>query len=68
MLAISYIKERNDMAYKINDDCTNCAACVTECPVDAISETDGKYVIDEATCADCGACVGVCPVDAIVPA
>ena len=59
-------KERYRMAYKIiKEDCTNCAACVSECPVDAISEKDGTYVIDEATCAACGACVGVCPTDAI---
>ncbi|HOJ36563.1 MAG TPA: 4Fe-4S binding protein, partial [Clostridiales bacterium] len=38
--------------------------CVDSCPVDAISEGDGIYVIDPETCIDCGACAGVCPVDA----
>ena len=55
------------MAYTINDDCINCGVCVPECPVDCISEGDGKYVISD-DCIDCGVCVGVCPVDAIVQA
>ncbi len=52
------------MAYKISDECIACGACEAECPVDAISEGDGKYVIDSETCIDCGSCSGVCPVDA----
>ena len=38
------------MAYKISDDCISCGACAAECPVEAISEGDTKYVIDEDTC------------------
>lgn len=34
------------MAYKISDDCIACGACESECPVGAISEQDGKMVID----------------------
>ncbi len=49
------------MAYIINDECINCGSCESECPVSAISEGDGKYVIDEGTCIDCGACAGVLP-------
>ncbi|MBP1534041.1 MAG: 4Fe-4S binding protein [Ruminococcus sp.] len=52
------------MAYKINDDCIGCGACAGECPVGAISEADGKCVIDASACLDCGACAGVCPVGA----
>ncbi len=52
------------MAYKINDTCIGCGACVGECPVDAISEGT-PYEIDPATCIDCGACAAVCPVSAI---
>ncbi|MGM0442971.1 MAG: 4Fe-4S binding protein [Fibrobacterota bacterium] len=55
------------MAHVINDDCLSCGACEPECPVSAISEGDGKYVIDADTCTDCGACVEVCPADAISP-
>ena len=34
------------MAYVISDECIACGACAAECPVNAISEGDGKYVID----------------------
>ena len=54
------------MAYKINDDCIACGACAAECPVEAITEGDGKFVIDADTCIDCGSCAGACPVDAPV--
>ncbi|MFO7948904.1 MAG: 4Fe-4S binding protein [Candidatus Fermentibacteraceae bacterium] len=53
------------MAYKITDACISCGMCEGECPVDAISEGDERYVIDGEKCIDCGACAAVCPVDAI---
>jgi len=53
------------MAHKIDDACVSCGACVADCPVDAISEKDGLYIIDPDACTDCGACVGSCPADAI---
>jgi ferredoxin len=52
------------MAYTISEECISCGACVDVCPVSAISEGEGKYVIDAATCIDCGACADTCPVDA----
>ena len=52
------------MAYTINEECINCGACVSECPVNCIAAGDDKYVIDANECIDCGACAGVCPVDA----
>ena len=55
------------MAYLINDDCISCGACEAECPTNAISEGDAKYVIDASGCIDCGACVDSCPVEAIKP-
>ena len=54
------------MAFKITDDCIACGACAADCPVDAISEGDGKFVIDADTCIDCGNCAENCPVDAPV--
>lgn len=56
------------MAYFINDECLGCGACEAECPVSAISEKDGKYVINADECIDCGACAGACPVGAPNPA
>lgn len=52
------------MAYVINEECISCGACEGECPVGAISEADGKFVIDAEKCIDCGACADVCPVGA----
>ncbi len=53
------------MAHKINDECINCGACDSSCPVEAISEQNDKRVIDAEKCTDCGACVDTCPVEAI---
>jgi len=58
-------EEEYSMAYTINDECINCAACADTCPVDAISEQGDVHVIDAALCTDCGACVDSCPVAAI---
>ena len=52
------------MAYKISEDCIACGACAPECPVEAISEGDGVYVIYDDKCIDCGACADSCPVGA----
>ena len=57
-------KEATKMADAISDDCISCGACAAECPVEAISEGDGKYVIDADTCIECGACADACPVGA----
>lgn len=55
------------MAYKITDECIACGACQSECPVGAISEKDGKMVINSEECIECGACASTCPVDAPKP-
>ena len=52
------------MAYKISDDCISCGACAAECPVECISEGDGKYEIDASACIECGNCAQVCPGEA----
>ncbi len=54
------------MAYKITHACISCGACAADCPVEAISEGDGIYVIDADKCIGCGACEGSCPVGAPV--
>ncbi len=55
------------MAYSISDDCISCGACEAECPVNAISAGDSKYIIDGDACIDCGSCANVCPVEAPQP-
>lgn len=56
------------MARVINDNCICCGACADMCPVGAISEGDGKYVVNADECIDCGACEDGCPTGAIVEA
>ncbi len=53
------------MAHVISDECIMCGACAAVCPVSAISEGDGKYVVDPDVCIDCGACEDGCPTGAI---
>ena len=53
------------MAYKISDACISCGSCAAQCPVEAISEGDGQFVIDADTCIECGACADQFPVEAI---
>ena len=55
------------MAYQMSDDCIACGSFAAGCPVGAISEGDGKYVIDADACIDCGSCQGACPVGAPQP-
>ncbi len=52
------------MAYKISDECISCGTCAAECPVEAISEGEGKYEISADACVSCGNCANVCPVGA----
>ncbi len=52
------------MAYVIGDECISCGLCASECPNDAISEGEDKYVINADLCIDCGNCANVCPAGA----
>jgi ferredoxin len=52
------------MAHIISSECVGCGSCVSECPVDAISE-GSPYVVDAGACTDCGNCVPICPVSCI---
>jgi len=61
------------MAYKITDECINCGACEPECPNQAISAGDERYVINPDKCTECvghfdeSQCAAVCPTEACVP-
>lgn len=65
MKSQTMVRRKQIMAYVIGDNCVACGACAADCPVEAISEGDGKFVIDADTCIECGACAGSCPVEAI---
>ena len=64
-LVVQKHMEGTIMAYKITDACVKCGSCADNCPVEAISEGEDKYVIDADTCVSCGACCDNCPVEAI---
>ena len=52
------------MAYQISEKCIACGSCISECPVEAISEGT-PHTIDADVCVECGACAAVCPQEAI---
>ena len=54
------------MAYTITDACISCGACAAGCPVEAITEGEGKFEINPEICIECGACADTCPVGAPV--
>ncbi len=61
------------MALLITDDCTNCDACVPECPNTAIEMGEEFYEIDPDKCTECVGhfdepqCIEVCPPECILP-
>jgi len=50
----------------ITDDCVECGTCAEACPQEAISQGDGKYVIDQDLCIECLSCLDECPNEAII--
>jgi dihydroorotate dehydrogenase (NAD+) catalytic subunit len=48
-----------------NESCNSCGICVTACVYGAISETDGRIVLDDDRCTRCGLCVTRCRLAAI---
>ena len=59
------------MAFIITEECINCGACEPECPNQAITAGEERYVIDFNKCTECVGhfdtpqCREVCPVDCI---
>ncbi len=53
------------MAFVIGPECIACGSCSEACPMGAIKEGDGAFVIDAGTCISCGACSESCPMGAI---
>jgi ferredoxin len=61
------------MAFIITEECINCGACEPECPNQAITAGEERYIIDPGKCTECvghfeeSQCAAVCPVDSCVP-
>ncbi|MBR4578826.1 MAG: 4Fe-4S binding protein [Oscillospiraceae bacterium] len=51
--------------FVITDACVSCGTCAGECPVEAISEGEEHYEINQDMCLQCGTCVAACPTGAI---
>lgn len=63
--------EENDLGIKgaldvnwVEDKCIHCGVCEKACRTGALSEKDGKIVLDADKCNYCGRCVKSCPTDA----
>ncbi|SFV68845.1 Ferredoxin [hydrothermal vent metagenome] len=66
------------MAVKITDSCINCAACIDECPTEAIVDEDDNptgeeiYYVYEDKCVECvghfdtPACAEACPTEGCI--
>ena len=46
------------------DRCVRCFECLDDCKLGAISETDGRPVVDQGLCRWCGDCADACSTDA----
>jgi len=46
-------------------ECVGCSLCVSNCPANAITLSNGKAKIDEVNCIGCGECVVVCKTEAL---
>ena len=63
--------EENDVGIKggievkwIEDKCIHCGVCEKACRTKALSEVDGKIVLNSENCNYCGRCTKACPVNA----
>ncbi len=45
--------------------CCQCDTCMIQCPEEAISKTDGGYIIDPNKCTGCRICAQECPTSAM---
>ncbi|HPM43263.1 MAG TPA: DUF362 domain-containing protein [Candidatus Omnitrophota bacterium] len=50
----------------ITRSCTGCGQCLKICPVQAITMSDKKAVIDQSICVGCGECLCACKFNAIL--
>ncbi len=58
---------KNQLRY-IEKDCNGCGNCLSACPENAISISNGKAILEWNKCNQCGACSKVCWQDALTMA
>ena len=64
--ALHMFEKSNFMARIDAESCIACGTCAEErCPVKAISENGGSYIVMEDKCIGCGLCTVTCPADSI---
>ncbi|MBQ7545164.1 MAG: 4Fe-4S binding protein [Synergistaceae bacterium] len=63
--------EENDLGIKggirpewIGEGCVHCGKCAKSCRRGAITDADGKIIVDRDKCVSCGKCARVCPAGA----
>jgi Fe-S-cluster-containing hydrogenase component 2 len=60
------------MAFEIVAACTNCCACQSVCPSDAIYEAKPHFLVDAKKCNECEGdyaepqCASICPVEGAI--
>lgn len=70
---VEFLKSKNvdvtrvgETIVKDEESCVHCGACVSICPVSAISyEHDWRVKLDKSQCVQCGTCVNACPLSVI---
>ena len=66
-LKVPQVLAKSNFVSLINEEtCTACGTCAEErCPVNAIVEHDGAYMVQPDRCIGCGVCVPTCPAESI---
>ena len=60
-----YFNKNSYGELNVHKSCTGCGKCIEECLVNAISQVNGKIIIDNKKCIYCGNCIDVCEIGAL---